>query len=258
MRIVICIALLCVWGPFVLADTTGNELVNRYLAIQIDQDNNDAARIRYLVSLNRDEFGEFIRAVGRDRASLGSDEAASMVMTVFAKAYLVGPGKGDSIKQIMQHVADRSFPPEWRAALLDCTKFDRRALSSDDVRTICNGLMSRLEDANEDIWMRRLVARRIFGITNSQQERLVTTEPKLKNALASLDTETLERMATNGEGGEPVEIAITVVRCKVELINCLQRMSQGETDRNLRAFAVNTLERQATSSSAATKPMEEK
>jgi hypothetical protein len=143
----------------------------------------------FLRKLEKDDFLGFIREL--PKAVEGYDEKNVEIvwaMAVFAKSYMEGPGKNESLKDTLKQFSDPTLPFFWKMGLADALHLSNRSdLSESETEIVINMLMEKGKNRLEPEMFQYFCLQELGSILSSQRRIIEQKSPELKEALEKQD-----------------------------------------------------------------------
>lgn len=170
----------------------------QYRKLIDDQQQDAAVRNRtaqeFLRSLSRDGFLAFVRDVARQPGYDDRTEGHILAMTVFAKAYVTGPGHDEALHTTLDQFSDPTLPLAWKTGLLDVLDLENREdLTTADVALVITRLHEMGLDKQNDDAVRFFYLGKLGSFLYSQRELITQKAPDVEDALDKQDRTALPK-----------------------------------------------------------------
>ena len=187
MRFFLCFMLLALAATISFA-TDGKMVYAQYRKIIDDQSKSSPDRVKqgqaFLQALDRADFLAFIHESTTVDGYDDQNEAIHLAMAVFAKSYILGPGRNEALPDILAQFSDPTLPTAWKTGLLDVLNLENRSdLSESNVYAIVDLLTKMANEKQEPEAFRSFCLGRLGSLLFTQREIITQNAPDLKDAL---------------------------------------------------------------------------
>ncbi len=171
---------------------------SQYRNLIDDQRQDAAVRNRtaqeFLRSVRQEDFLAFVREVARQPGYDDRKEGHLLAMAVFAKSYVMGPGRDESLRTTLEQFSDPTLPLAWKTGLLDVLDLENREdLNADDAALVIARLREMGLDKQNDDRFRSFCLGRLGSLLYSQRELIARKAPDAKDAIEKQDRAALPK-----------------------------------------------------------------
>lgn len=197
MRFFLCFILLMLAATVSFA-TDGKMVYAQYRQIIDDQSKSSPDRVKqgqtFLQALDHADFLAFIRESTTVDGYDDKNEAILLAMAVFAKSYMVGPGRNEPLPDTLEQFSDPTLPAAWKTGLLDVLNLENRSdLSESNVDAVVNLLTEKANGKQEPEAFRSFCLGRLGSLLFTQREIITQKAPDLRDALEKQDRTALPK-----------------------------------------------------------------
>jgi hypothetical protein len=176
----------------------GKTVYAQYRQIIDDQTKTSADRDKqgqvFLRALGQADFLAFIRQVAQQPGYDDQKEGHVVAMVVFAKSYLMGPGRNEPLTNTLKQFSDPSLPAAWKSGLLDVLDLENRPdLSDEEVAAAISVLDELGKNKQNSDGFRSFCLGKLGSLLFSHRELLTQKAPELKDALEKQDRAALPK-----------------------------------------------------------------